>query len=180
MKILRPEILLDVAWLMFSAAYVVIAANYPPDGRLVPMTVGFATMAIGAVHFAGNFIRVLRPYTHGRMDPRDVLPAIPGEPVSTAGEDDKDAEADGSEDQSSRSLLTATAWAAGLMLALSVIGAVAAVLAFFILYFGVRGRRWRLGVVSGIAMALLTWGLFEKVLNADLPRGVLAAYLLPH
>lgn len=150
----RAELILDLAWIAFAGGYCLVAAGYPEDGRLVPITFGLIALALGVVHFSGHFIAVLWPLTHAD---------------SERGEGPTPIE---------RSELVAMLWAAGLLVGIFLIGAVPAVFLFFLLYFGLRGGRWRLGLVSGVLMSLITWGLFGQLISLHLPGGVLTRLIL--
>lgn len=145
----RLELLLDLAWVTFAGGYCAVSASYPPGGRMVPLTVGLVALAIGIVHFCGNFLAVLRPLTHGEKAAELI----------------------------ERNELVAASWGGALLAGIFIVGAIAAVFLFFLLYFGLRGRRWLLGLGSAVVMTLLTWGLFGQVIAIDLPTGWLTAWL---
>jgi Tripartite tricarboxylate transporter TctB family len=142
----RIELLIDFAWVAFAGGYCAVAAGYPPGGRFVPLTVGLVALAIGLAQFSGNLIAVMRPLTHGVRET---------EPIA-------------------RSEVVSAAWAAGFLVAIFVIGAVAAVFLYFLLYFGLHGRRWLLGLVSAVVMTLITWGVFGQMIGIVLPAGLFA------
>lgn len=144
----RVEFLIDLVWVALAGTYCAVAAGYPPDGRLVPLTVGVIALALGLVHFSGQFIAILRPFTH-----TDSMEE-PQAPIE-------------------RSELIAALWAAGLLAGIFLIGAVAAIFLFFVLYFGLRAGRWQLGLISAVVMAAITWGLFGQLIELELPAGVL-------
>ena len=58
------------------------------------------------------------------------------------------------------------------------IGALPAIFLFFLFYFGLRGQRWLLGLVSAVVMTLVTWGLFGQLIALDLPVGILTRWVL--
>jgi hypothetical protein len=147
----RAELLLDLVWLAFAGGYCAVAAGYPPGGRMVPLTVGLIALALGLVHCSGNFIAVLRPFTHGEGEE-----AAPVE----------------------RSEFIAALWAAGLLAGIFLIGALAAIFLFFLFYFGLRAQRWRLGLISALVMTFVTWGLFGQLIALELPDGILTRLLL--
>lgn len=148
----RLEFVVDLFWIVFAGGYCAVAAGYPAGGRFVPLTVGLAALAVGVVHFLGNFIAVVRPFTHGLGESRPSREAPIG-------------------------IVKAMLWAAGLLAGIFVIGAFAAIFLFFLLYFGFRGGRWLLGLVSAVAMTALTWGLFGQLISLELPSGLVAQYL---
>lgn len=146
----RLEFLIDLAWVAIAGTYCVVAAGYPPEGRLVPLTVGVIALALGLVHFSGHFIALLRPFTH------------------TDSMEEPQARIEHSE-------LIAALWAAALLAGIFLIGAVAGIFLFFVLYFGLRARRWRLGLISAVVMAAITWGLFGQLIELELPAGILTS-----
>lgn len=147
----RSELLIDLVLVAFAGAYCAIASGYPSGGRMVPLTIGLAALALGIVHLSGNFIAVMRPFTHGAGKA-----AAPIE----------------------RSEIVAVLWAGGLLAGIFLIGAVAAIFLFFLLYFGLRGRRWRLGLGSAIVMTAIAWGLFGQMIGVPLPHGILTRLVL--
>jgi hypothetical protein len=149
----RVELLVDLLWLGFAGSYCAIAAGYPPEGRLVPLTFGIITLVVGLLHFFGNFVAVLRPFTH--TDSMQEPPA----PIA-------------------RSELIAVLWAAALLAGIFLIGALPAIFLFLLLYFGLRGRRWVLGLASAIVMTAITWGLFGQLITLNLPVGILTRFVL--
>jgi hypothetical protein len=149
----RAEFLFDLFWIVFSGGYCAIALSYPPEGRMVPLTIGSVALAISLLHFSGNFIRLIRPLTHGREDVEG------GASIE-------------------RSEMIAGLWALGLLAGIFLVGAVAAVFVFFLAYFGLAKRRWVLGVFGAVVMTFLTWGLFGKLIGMTLPTGVITPVVL--
>ena len=149
----RAEFLFDLFWIVFSGSYCAIALGYPPEGRMVPLTIGSVALAISLLHFSGNFIAILRPLTHGRED---------GERGAAI----------------ERSEVIAGLWALGLLVGIFLIGAVAAVFVFFLAYFGLAKRRWVLGIFSAVLMTFITWGLFGKLIGMPLPAGIITPAVL--
>ena len=149
----RAEVLIDLLWLILAGGYCAVAAGYPAEGRLVPLTVGIIALALGLAHFGGNFVAVLRPFTHADSIQESAVPV-------------------------ERSELIATLWAAALLAGFFLIGAMAAVFLFFVFYFGLRGRCWGLGLASAVVMTAITWGLFGHLIALHLPVGILTRFVL--
>jgi len=149
----RAEFVIDLAWLAFAGGYCAVAAGYPPGGRMVPLTIGLVALALGLLHFAGNFMALLRPFTHADSDEDPPAPVAHSE-------------------------LVAALWAAALLACIFALGAVIAVFLFFLFYFGLRAQRWRLGFASAIVMTLITWGLFGQLIALHLPVGVVPQLLM--
>lgn len=149
MKRPRGEFLVDLAWVVFAGIYCLVASGYPAGGRLVPLAVGMAALVAALVHFSGNFIPFIGRLTHGGTEA--------GQPS---------AEIDHSQ-------LIAILWAASLLASIFLIGALAAVFLFFIVYFIVNGRRWVLAIVSAVLMTFVTWGLFGQIMSFPLPQGII-------
>lgn len=169
MKILRPEIVLDIFWLAFCIGYVGLAFNYPPAGRLVPITIGAAGIAFGLVHFSGNFIRVIRQYTHGDVNGENEVTEESDVGVMKEATDEAPAE---------NKFLAAISWAVALILGIVLLGAIWIMPVFFTIYFGVRGKKWGLGIFAGICMGFVAWGVFGKMINLQLPPGVITMYIV--
>lgn len=150
----RAELLIDVAWIVLASGYCVVSTGYPPDGRLVPLTIGLVALALGLVHFSGNFIALLGPLTHEAPDE-----AISSNPAFE------------------RSEIIAALWATALLVGIFVIGVVATTFLFFVLYFGLRGRRWLIGFVSATVMTAIAWGLFGQMIGIPLPEGIITHWL---
>jgi Tripartite tricarboxylate transporter TctB family len=149
----RSEFVVDLFWIAFAGGYCIVAAGYPPGGRFVPLTIGLAALAAALLHMLGNFVGVARPFTHG---------AAAGAGVGAV----------------ERSQIMAVGWALALLAGIFLIGALPAIFLFFLLYFGVRGRRWLLGLVSAVVMTILTWGLFGQLISLQLPEGLVTEYFL--
>jgi Tripartite tricarboxylate transporter TctB family len=149
----RAELVVDLFWIVFAGGYCIVAAGYPPGGRFVPLTIGLAALAVGVVHFLGNFIDVVRPFTHGQAASRSSEDAPAG-------------------------VFQAILWAAGLLAGIYLIGTLAAIFLFFLLYFGIRGGRWLLGLLSAVLMTAVTWAVFGQLISLQLPSGLIAKYLL--
>jgi Tripartite tricarboxylate transporter TctB family len=154
LKFARMEIFVDVAWLVFAGAYCWVASTYPPGGRFVPLTIGLAALVMGAVHFAGNLLAFVRPFTHGEKEAEDLHA------------------------QSDFSELKAVGWAVALLAGIYIIGALPAVFLFFLVYFGLRGNRWLLGLASAVLMTVVTWGLFGQLMELELPQGLITEFFL--
>jgi hypothetical protein len=155
----RIELSVDLAWVVVAAAYCAIASTFPPDGRLMPLAVGAGALVLGLVHLGGNFIPLMRPFTHGERD------AQAGSAGAEGGQIDP-------------SQLKAIAWAISLLVAIFMIGALPAIFLFFLAYFGIGARRWVLAPVSAVLMTLLTWGVFGQLMSLQLPQGVIAQLFL--
>lgn len=169
MKILRPELVVDVGWLALCIGYVAQATHYPEGGRLVPMVVGLAGAALGAVHMAGNFVSVLRPFTHGNNGDD----AVDAESPDGMPEPEQTEAGDGHPEPGAATRYGGIFWALFLVLGIYIIGAVWVMPVFFIPYFGIRGGRWGLGLVAGLGMMLVTWGLFGQLIQLQLPQGII-------
>ncbi|HEY7088235.1 MAG TPA: tripartite tricarboxylate transporter permease [Tepidisphaeraceae bacterium] len=144
------EASVGLAWVFIGGAYCAIAATFPPDGRLMPFAVGAAALVLGLVYLSGNFMPIMRPFTHGEPEVQERGGGI------------------------DPSQIKAIAWAISLLAGIFLIGALPAVFLFFLAYFGIGARRWVLGPVSAVLMTSLTWGLFGQLMSLQLPQGVIA------
>ncbi|HEY7299731.1 MAG TPA: tripartite tricarboxylate transporter permease [Xanthobacteraceae bacterium] len=154
LKISWVETSVDLAWVILGGAYCAIASTFPPDGRLMPFAVGAATLMLSLTHLSGNFVPMMRPFTHGETEAQE-----------RGGETDL-------------SQIKAIAWAISLLVAIFLIGALPAIFLFFVIYFGIGARRWVLGPVSAVLMTLLTWGLFGQLMSLELPQGIVTEFVL--
>ncbi|WAH35608.1 tripartite tricarboxylate transporter TctB family protein [Alicyclobacillus dauci] len=169
MKHVRAELFLDIAWIVFAAGYVSMASQYPPAGRLIPMVVGIASIVAGVFQLLGNFIPKIRFLTHDRK--LAVAKQEAKAPQTSVSQGDQE----GAVEVSQQWQWIAMIWAAGLILGILIIGFVPAIPLFFLVYFLLqkRQRNWKLAVGSAIAMGILTYGVFEKVLGLHLYAGIL-------
>ncbi len=168
-KILRLEFFVDVLWIVLSLYYLWTARVYPPAGRMIPDVVGTATLIVGLVQLAGDFIPVLRPFTHAREESKKDRETDENLPVAQE-EIPKIAKGLSLND---RRQLMAVGWASAYVAGIYVLGYVVAVPLFFLTYFLVKSHRnWKMAVISATAMWLLTWGVFEQLLMVHLPGGI--------
>jgi hypothetical protein len=167
MKVVRFELLIDILWVICSTWYVATAQSYPPDGRLIPTIIGGAALVIAIIQLAGNFIPVLRPFTHQKKE-EDAKHSI-GDNTHA----EKTQESHHSK-QKDKQQLIAIGWSIGFILVIYLIGFVFAVPLFFLVYFlTLKPRKWKLAIVSAIVMCALTWGLFGQLLSVHFPKGLL-------
>lgn len=178
----RGELWIDVAWVVVSGVYVLIASGYPPAGRLIPMVIGSIACITGAVQLAGNFVPGMRRFTHDRevADPVERpsvsathgsmgnLPPeqLPSESPHAGGRADAATEA--------RRQWIGIGWAAGLVAGLFVLGFVVTVPLFFLAYFLLQRsqRNWKVAVSSAVIMGGVTYGVFDQVLGLHLYNGI--------
>ncbi|MFB5192099.1 tripartite tricarboxylate transporter TctB family protein [Alicyclobacillus fastidiosus] len=169
MRRLRLEMFLDIAWIVFAAAYVAMASRYPPAGRLIPMVVGVAALIAGVTQLMGNFIPKMRFLTHDRKlgDRKDRAASPPSAiaPEVTSG----------SGEVSQVGQWISILWAASLVLGILLIGFTPAIPLFFFAYFLIQRshRNWKLAIGSAAVMGLVTAGVFGRVLDLHLYAGVL-------
>ncbi len=170
-KVLRPELMVDVLWVLLSISYLAIARAYPPDGRLIPDVVGVATLIIGLVQLAGNFIPVLRPFTHARETTELDRNKKENESVTIVSNEKSSPVKGGN--TAERRQLGAIGWAFAYVAGIYALGYIIAVPVFFLIYFLAKGNRnWKLAVISAAVMGLLTWGVFEQLLMIRLPGSI--------
>lgn len=176
MKILRAELFVDIVWLAFCIGYIFEASHYPSGGRLVPIVVGSAGLVLGLAHFLGNFVPALRIYTHG-VDDGDSGPVGEAVDYQPDSESEKLTQERSEPEGEKPRYFGGIAWAIALVAGMYLIGAVWIMPLFFITYFGIRGRRWGLGILAGVIMMLVTYGLFGQLIQLQLPAGVIWTYI---
>jgi len=60
------ELLIDIAIVVGSALYVHAAGAYPPQGRQIPLVVGWLAIVLGGLHLVGHVVPALWNVTHDR------------------------------------------------------------------------------------------------------------------
>jgi hypothetical protein len=192
------ELALDLAIVIGSAFYVHAASNYPPQGRQIPILVGYIAIALGVLHLLAHLVPRLWGLTHGADTRRKTSVVVPQSAVTGVAEaagaaqqataqatEPATEQVDGNAAETPakpapvtldvphgepRQVVFAIAWAVGLLLGIYVLGFVVAVPVFFLAYFGVL-RAWRTAVISAVVMAVVTQGLFVEALAVPLPHG---------
>ncbi len=157
------ELIVDLVWVAFTAAYTIAAWGYPPAAGLVPLSFGIAALTLACLQLAGHFIAPLRRLTH---PPRSRL--ISG--IVPAGRHSGESAANAAAD---RRLLAAIAWAVALVGAIYLVGYAIALPAFMLAYFlfGYPSG-WKTAAGSAIAIWLLTYPVLELGLGVNLFGGV--------
>ncbi len=61
----RGEVIFDIAWVIGSAAYVIIGSRYPSPASIGPVYLGGALFIVGVIQLIGAFVPKLRRVTHG-------------------------------------------------------------------------------------------------------------------
>jgi hypothetical protein len=195
------ELIIDIAIVAGSALYVHAANAYPPQGRQIPLVVGWLAIILGAVHLLAHLVPPLWSVTHdsasrGRSTRekarREVAervaeadhtkatePAADGDFADDEASEDDDPAAAVKPPTSLKTsfgepqqVLYAIAWVAGLLAGIYVLGFVVAIPVFFLAYFGAL-RAWRTAVISAVVMGAVTEGLFVYALSVPLPQGLL-------
>ena len=192
------ELAVDLAIVVGSAFYVHAASHYPPQGRQIPMLVGWIAIAIGVLHLVAHAIPRLWAVTHDSQARVRKTPDVPVPAAAARSAQDATAEKDG-QDGSARpgsatqaepaaavappvsldvapgspmQVVAAIVWVVALLAAVYVLGFEVAIPAFFLVYFGAL-KAWRTAVISAVAMWAVTWGLFVMALGVPLPQGML-------
>jgi len=189
------ELGIDVAIVVGSAFYVHAASNYPPQGRQIPMLVGWIAIAMGALHLVAHAVPQLWAVTHDsqartRKTPDIPVPAVAARTAQTTAQTTVE---EAGQDDSTRAepaaavappvsldvapgaplqVLVAIAWVVALLAAVYVFGFEVAIPAFFLVYFAAL-KAWRTALISAVAMWGVTWGLFVMALGVPLPQGLL-------
>lgn len=170
LKTLRFELIVDIVWVAFSAAYLWVAHSYPPAARRIPDVVGCAALIAGLVQLSGDFIPALQPLTHmkdsaGEQD----SPASPKEEDPLLEMKSKVKKPKISSSVEIREWL-AVGWALVYLISIFILGYTVAVPLFFLVYFlFLNHRNWKMAAISTCTGWLLTWGVFEQLLAIHLP-----------
>ena len=76
----KGELIFDIAWVVGSAAYVIIGSRYPAPASTGPVWLGGAMFIVGVIQLIGAFVPKLRGVTHGTRP--DFL-NMPQSPINT-------------------------------------------------------------------------------------------------
>ncbi len=194
------ELVVDLVVVGGSALYVHAAGAYPPQGRQIPLVVGWLAIGLGVLHLLGHVVPGLWAVTHdsaargGRIGEgarKEVARRLAGADAEPAAAAPGTAREDGETGPAvtgdavvrppaalrtsmgaPRQVVAAIAWAAGLLAGVCLVGFAVALPAFFLVYFGVM-RAWRTAVISAVVMWALAEGLFVYALSVPLPEGLL-------
>jgi Tripartite tricarboxylate transporter TctB family len=186
------ELALDLAIVIGSALYVRAAGHYPPQGRQIPILVGWIALGLGVLHLVGHVVPGLWKLTHGAETRRATSVVVPQSAVTGVAEAARAAQTRATEEAADesdptgdpaaapaagepshgdpRQVLVGIAWVVGLLVGIYVLGFAIAVPVFFLAYFGVM-RAWRTAVISAVVMGAVTQGLFVEALAVPLPTG---------
>lgn len=192
MRLTKTELAVDLAWIVLSVWYIVASQHYPGAGRGVPMTVAVIALVVAVVQLSGHLFPRLRGFTHYRTERGDTEPAgapagAPTYPdarqgsgvamaapavVTDIGEPAGQPAPRDPEGERLR-LAVGVAWSIGLVVGVLVLGFIVALPVFFLAYFLVERRSWRLGLISAAVMWFVAWEVFDRLLSVSLPGGVL-------
>ena len=165
----RLDLIVDVIWVTFTAAYVWAAATYPPTAGLVPMIIGGAAFFISAIQLVNHVIAVVRLRNTGEPTVREKAPLPSAEDVTDIAQPQTGS---GGLSANNRELV-AIGWSILLVAAIYVFGFAIATPAFMALYFTFGYRvGWKFTAISAVAMWLLTYVVIERALSLHLPGGV--------
>ena len=168
------ELVVDVVWVAFTAAYVFTAWSYPPTAGLVPLTFGATALAVAITQLAGHFVPSLRRLTHAHQRGAAAIIGM----HSPERDDGEGAQPDRRTAATDRREVVAIAWAIALFLAIYLVGYAVAIPAFMLLYFTFGYRTgWKTTTLSAVAMWTLTYLIIEQGLGVHLPGGLLFKWL---
>lgn len=148
----RLELLVDLIWVAFAGWYVISAQTYPSAARFVPTVFGGVALVVGLVQLSGNFIPALRGLTKGSAEGPDAVANV--------------------EREEQRRQLRAIAWALGFFAGILLLGFMIAMPLFMFVYFLILDRKkWRIGVISAVAMGILAY--LVNIFSVPLPSGLI-------
>lgn len=168
------EFIVDVVWVVFTAAYVVTAWSYPPTAGLVPLTFGVTALVIAIAQFA---IHVGPPFRRLIDSPQNLARVLVAarSPRRSRGERAHCGRETASADHRE---LMAIAWAVALFIGIYIAGYAIAIPAFMLIYFTFGFRAgWKMATLSALAMWVLTYLVIERGLALYLPSGLLFTWL---
>lgn len=168
------ELIVDIVWVVFTAAYVIAAWSYPPTAGLVPLTFGGTALIVAITQLAGHFIAPLRRLTHAHRRKISAIVVT----SSSAQADDEGTEHDRRTPEADRREVMAIAWAVILFLAIYLFGYAIAVPVFMLIYFTFGYRTgWKMATLSAAAVWALTYLIIEQALGIHLPDGLAFTWL---
>ncbi len=183
------ELGVDLAIVVGSALYVHAAGSYPPQGRQIPVLVGWIAIALGGLHLVAHAVPRLWAVTHDSAARKRKTPDLPKQvraasavgtavdgpaattttPAAAVGPPPVTLKVPPGEP---RQVVVAIGWVVLLLAAVYVFGFEVAIPAFFLAYFAYQ-RAWRTALISAVVMWALTYGLFATALGVPLPHGML-------
>ncbi len=168
------ELGVDLAIVAGSALYVHAAGHYPPQGRQIPVLVGWIAIGLGVLHLVAHAVPRLWAVTHDSQA-RTKKPAAAARTAAAPAPAPGDTAAAPpvaleTPPGDPRQVVLAMAWVVLLLVAVYFLGFDVAIPAFFLVYFAVM-KAWWTAVISAVAMWAVTYGLFEYALGVPLPHG---------
>jgi len=127
------------------------------ESKLLPLLIGSIVLILAAIQLGSEISR------------GNKLKA------STSGDESGSDEVVYKED--ARKYLDHGAWVAGLVLAVYVLGFIAAIFLFVLLYMNRLGARWREAIIFAVIFPAIIYGLFELALGIELYRGLVLDWL---
>ncbi len=168
------EFVVDVVWVVFTAAYVVTAWSYPPTAGLVPLTFGVTALVIATAQFA---IHVGPPLRRLIDSPQSLTRVLVAARLPQPGRGAR-AHCGRGEASADHRELMAIAWAVALFIGIYIAGYAIAIPAFMLIYFTFGFRAgWKIAALSAFAMWVLTYLVIERSLALYLPSGLLFTWL---
>ena len=159
---LKPQLLFDLAVIVFFAYFVFEARDWRPQARLYPWVVGIPMLVLAVFHLvwelkgAGN-----QPATQPSAAPVDFSFTRGIEPALAR-----------------RRTLLIFSWILGFFAGIWLLGFKIAVPAFVFLYLKFQSREgWGLSLGLTAAAWLVFWGLFIKLLGLPFPEGAIISWL---
>jgi len=174
------ELVVDVVWVAFTAAYVIAAWGYPSAAGLVPLSFGVTALAVAVTQLAGHFIPPLRRLTHARRRAASAMAGTHSSelPDSSESKDGEGARGEHRTPATDRREVAAIAWAVALFVAIYLVGYAIALPAFMLVYFTFGYRTgWKMATLSTAAVWVLTYVVIEQGLGVHLSSGLVFKWL---
>lgn len=144
----------------FSIAVVFLLWSYAYEGRAhtVPMLIGWCALALTVLDIIAQTETRVGKFLHGLLSGRPLDSSSEPEETGTGG---------------SRAVV-ASAWIAGFVGLVSVIGFIAAIPVYTLAFMRLQGRKpWRLGLITAALITAITWIVFEQLLRYKVFEGVI-------
>ena len=153
--------------LICSASFVVLALQYSPEGRLVPLLIGVPTLALVIYQTLLDFVPAMKKFQKGKVDMFGI-DRVHEEHGTEESEFD-----DVAEDEARRRFRRIVLWILGFTAIVYILGVLVSIAVFCFMFFLAHKEKLWFNLVLTGATWLSIWGLFVKLLEVPFYQGIL-------